>query len=232
MLNLEIGQTIQLQYSNDEKYSIEVELVGFKDNQYLILAYKNKVLLNYQKRQQIKLKFFSDHTIFYHSTIIDILEHPVKLLFVKYPLGLNSKPSKKPLPKIVPKSHSLQERIGRLSRKNDRVDSLIPIVRPGGDTGQECIVNISKTGALLQLNKKMRIKEDFVISFELATGEKITNLNCQVIRVEMTGTRTLVAIKFDTDHPQHIFIEKYVTSCLARLGQESLSNTEYKWNQP
>lgn len=200
---IQVGMTlnIEFKFSDNSGVKTQSQLVGFLRGEYLIVTTPkiNGEYVNYSRHRNLVVRYILEGSVYgFQVGILRVMGSPFNLTFLEYP-----------------------ETIEQVSlRGAPRVQVVIPFEREGdGDSENETLLNISATGALLQLSKPARIDDTFNISFVLPNGQALTNIGCTVRRVDMTSQRILTGIQFDKKHPHYPLVESYVGVVLETLGK-------------
>jgi hypothetical protein len=177
------GLALFLEYRiGGQSIKLKTTLVGFREDEYLIIQTPRKegTVLALPEGAELIIRFLASGRVYgFPAHVLRVLGPPFYLAFLAYP-------------------HTCE----KVSLRNSpRIPVVIPISREGGDFLKECVINISRAGALLLLTEPPA-EEILKVSFHLPTGESIADLPCTVIRSERTDRGVLVGVHFQGESVQ------------------------------
>ncbi|RJO68576.1 MAG: flagellar brake protein [Myxococcales bacterium] len=181
------------------RHKIRTQLVGFRRGEYLIIGTPRvgSSLVTYADKRAMVIRYFLDGAAYgFAAEVLRTMGPPFNLTFLKFP-----------------------ETIEQMTlRKSPRIPVVIPINREGGNVEREAIVNLSASGALLQMNEAVAVDSKIEISFTLPSGISIQNMVCIVRRSEASPNRVLVGVQFDETHAQYAAIGEYIEVFIASVS--------------
>lgn len=189
---------IETRVSPSEVRPMQTQLVGYMQGQYLVMTTPriDGMSLKYNDNQLLAVYFIHDRTVYSFKTrVLRHLGPPFYMSIFQAPEVVEETPL----------------------RGASRISVGIPFDRPSGDPQREFILNLSGTGALLRLSSKMPINSVLTLSFFLPNGVSVTNIPCQVKRVDMSNNRMLTGVEFEFNHEDFPAIGQYMDFVLGAM---------------
>jgi c-di-GMP-binding flagellar brake protein YcgR len=190
------GTALFLEYRiGGQSIKLKTTLVGFREEEYLIIQTPRKegALFALPEAAEMIIRFLaSGHVYGFPAHVLRVLGPPFYLTFLAFPQSIETV--------------SL--------RDTPRLQVVLPITREGGDSLRECIVNVSRAGALLLLSRPPQVGDVLTISFHLPTGESVADLPCSVVRVHESPNGILSGVRFQGENEQVKPLARYVARSL------------------
>ncbi len=201
LTSFQVGMDMFMQpLGRSDKDKWKTKLLGYLRGEYLILMTPriNGMLVNYGGQNQMAVRYMCEGSVFgFQTTIFRTIGSPLNLTFLKYP-----------------------SRIEEISlRRSPRIQMVIPFRLNDSQDSGNTILNLSSSGALVQMVDPPRIEESIRLSFTLPNGKAIDNLECVVKRVDMNTKRILVGLQFEENSENAKAIAEYIEMVIQTLGE-------------
>jgi hypothetical protein len=189
-----IGMTlfIDIRLSGTAKVKANCQLVGFVQGKHLIVTTPqvDGSYINFSRANDIVVRYIIGGSVYgFRTQALHSINKPLYMTFLEYP-------------KVI-------EHVSL--RGAPRVQAVIPYELEGASDSKNQILNISATGALMQVSEAPVLGQIMVISFTLPNGSLVYKIPCSVKRVDITSSRTLIGISFDDTHGDFKLIGDYLS---------------------
>ncbi|MDV7103446.1 PilZ domain-containing protein [Vibrio sp. TH_r3] len=186
---LEMGMrlSVTIKFGPKDEYSFQCNLIGLKDNQFLLLDLNQKTIEDLITRKtsnvSIIVRGITDtelaHIIAFKSQIISITSRPTWLMFIRLPYSFETKPIR--------------------SNKRFRLTSPVVVTHNEAEI-KGAIVDLSVSGCGVYFSDELELEKESSVSIspELEHFPTKTTV-CKVVNVKRFNGGILAGLKFDKD---------------------------------
>ena len=198
---------MELRFQSGKIVKTQTKLIGYEAGKLIIVQTPilNGDPVTYSVNSTVVVRYMVDGEVYgFNTSVMAVFSSPTFMTFLNYP--------------------DIVEQVSL--RGKPRVQVVIPIYREGGDPNVDCILNLSGTGALLQMSDIIRPNEVYRISFNLPTGVAINDIKCTVKQVNMSSYGYFAGVQFDKNHKDFSVFDQYVNKVMETLVAFGLSQTK------
>lgn len=189
-----VGMTlfIDMKIMGKAKIKASCQLVGYVHGKHLIVTTPevDGAHVNLSRVSDLIVRYIVGGSVYgFRTELVHSINKPFHMTFLSYP-------------KVV-------EHVSL--RGAPRVQVVIPYESDGPRDDKSQVLNISSTGALIQTALTPELGDIKTLTFTLPNGNLVYKIPATVKRVDITPTRTLAGIHFDSSHADFPLIGAYLS---------------------